>query len=1332
MPANLTRTCVEGCNKTVDPSNLSKHSKHCQIAINFKQKVNQERKARGLKSLLPPKAALGSALRKERLQTQVAKLGAKNEKSVPLESSSTSTLLESLLPAAVGPALEADIEMSSELERSSSQANEGDNPITDEQQRSSSGRPRREVRLPLRFQDYLPESATSFIDDDEPAPVRRVLLIVRDRLRTALNSFGIWREYPNRPSADPDSQLSLADMVNCSNKVTVTAGADPSFWPFENFTVHAMMKWLNNGHVTKSEAEVTKLVREVILAPGFRVHHLLGFDAHRENQRLDREISQSKLHSQFTECPLRVDVPSGRPGEKAVSFSVPGFLYRNIVTVIKEAFTGPLAHLLHYSPFRLYHRDPATGQDERVYGEIYTSNAFLEESDKVRYKSPPDPDDPTCNREKVVAALMFSSDATHLTEFGNATAWPIYLMLGNLSKYIRSQPDSGAIHHLAYIPSLPGSFKEFVEAFHPKWRSQKAQILTHCRRELMQEVWKTLLDDEFLHAYKFGIVVECIDGIERRIFPRLFTYSADYPEKVLLATIRDKGTCPCPRCLVQSKNLDQLGTCEDTDIRSEYRTYNAKKVQRARNFIYNKAKPITGTNVEALLKEHSFVPTKNAFIDRLGPDFDPFRMLVVDLLHEFELGVWKTLFSHLIRILYAAVDRSDKHVIELDRRFAAISTFGRGTIRKFPSNSSEMKKMAARDFEDILQCSIPVFEGLLQEPHNQRLMTLLYRTAEWHALAKLRMQTDESLRTLQDITTDLGTLLRDFRDATCAEFETVELPKEAAARARRKAASTSEQLSTGSGSSPNRRPRTLNLQTVKMHFLGDYVDCIRLFGTSDSFSTQLGELQHRIIKQLYALTNKKEAMPQVGKKYSRHQAFQDDECQEEQEIGTRANLADRFSISESRHMPISLFELVGQNTAASVKNFIPKLQEHILLRLTSRSGSFTEQERDSIRIRNNTIYEHLTARINYTTYDLRRDYDVVNSRSRPYIMTLDPECEQHTSFWYASVLGIFHVEFQHVGATSKNLHPQTLQFFWVRWLEPVDGHDFGRHQARLPKLRFASDDDEFAYGCLDPSLVLRGCHMIPAFHDGPKIPSTSGSPETQQVKYHGRDLMIEESLNKWKNYYVGIFVDRDMFMRHLGLGLGHKGRQQDSKSYPERGAGPQAMEGIEPVRTEERQEAPATDTMCMDDQGLYEQGEEMEGKQCEYGDEDEDDDEDDDDPDGSEVDNAESTGYATSSDDGSADSDVDDFAQFFSVDKENCALKTLLRIEKFCAQRFSLPNLLATLGALTPGPSSNATSGDQIISDFGKAPTNIICTTCVKGSHDLMQSTLLPTERLLG
>jgi hypothetical protein len=49
---------------------------------------------------------------------------------------------------------------------------------------------------------------------------------------------------------------------------------------------------------------------------------------------------------------------------------------------------------------------------------------------------------------------MFSSDATVLTDFGTTKAWPVYAMFGNLSKYLRGQTDSGAMHHLAYIPSV--------------------------------------------------------------------------------------------------------------------------------------------------------------------------------------------------------------------------------------------------------------------------------------------------------------------------------------------------------------------------------------------------------------------------------------------------------------------------------------------------------------------------------------------------------------------------------------------------------------------------------------------------------------------------------------------------------------------------------------------------------------------------------------------------------------------------------------------------------------------------------------------------------------
>ena len=53
----------------------------------------------------------------------------------------------------------------------------------------------------------------------------------------------------------------------------------------------------------------------------------------------------------------------------------------------------------------------------------------------------------------IISALLYS-DSTHLAAFGAASLWPIYLFLGNVSKYIRSKPTSFSAHHIAYIPTV--------------------------------------------------------------------------------------------------------------------------------------------------------------------------------------------------------------------------------------------------------------------------------------------------------------------------------------------------------------------------------------------------------------------------------------------------------------------------------------------------------------------------------------------------------------------------------------------------------------------------------------------------------------------------------------------------------------------------------------------------------------------------------------------------------------------------------------------------------------------------------------------------------------
>ncbi|KIK75785.1 hypothetical protein PAXRUDRAFT_784545 [Paxillus rubicundulus Ve08.2h10] len=315
----------------------------------------------------------------------------------------------------------------------------------------------------------------------------------------------------------------------------------------------------------------------------------MGFNVHTETKCFD---ASERVHNPddifsadgWKETTVEIQVPTREkcPEGNGKPFLIKGLMYRPLMSVIQAGFSEAMSGWFHLTPF------------------------------KQIWKSPDD----DCPLERVIAGLMFWSDSTHLAQFGNASAWPIYSFFGNLSKYKRASPNTGPCHPVAFIPSI-----------------------THCKRELVHAVWRILLDDDFVKAYKDGIVIKCYDGVVCRVYPRIFMYSADYPEKILIATIRDKGICPCPRCLVPKSSFGRLGLFTDIVMRlSKARTYLRSKIISARHAIYQLGVPIKG----------------NTFAERLAPlNFNVFPTLVVDLMHEFELGVLKSAFKHLIRILYA-------------------------------------------------------------------------------------------------------------------------------------------------------------------------------------------------------------------------------------------------------------------------------------------------------------------------------------------------------------------------------------------------------------------------------------------------------------------------------------------------------------------------------------------------------------------------------------------------------------------------------------------------------------------------------------------------------
>ena len=132
--------------------------------------------------------------------------------------------------------------------------------------------------------------------------------------------------------------------------------------------------------------------------------------------------------------------------------------HRPLVSVIQEKLRNPADDAgFHYEPYDLFWKPTDVSDEVRVHRELYTSAAFMDAHRALQES----PGEPGCDLPRVVVALMFWSDATHLTSFGNAKIWPSYLYFGNESKDRRRRPQSNLANHIAYFQSVSSSISEF-------------------------------------------------------------------------------------------------------------------------------------------------------------------------------------------------------------------------------------------------------------------------------------------------------------------------------------------------------------------------------------------------------------------------------------------------------------------------------------------------------------------------------------------------------------------------------------------------------------------------------------------------------------------------------------------------------------------------------------------------------------------------------------------------------------------------------------------------------------------------------------------------------
>ena len=165
---------------------------------------------------------------------------------------------------------------------------------------------------------------------------------------------------------------------------------------------------------------------------------------------------------------------------------------------------------------------------------------------------------------------------------------------------------------------------------------------------------------------------------------------------------------------------------------------------------------------------------------------------------------------------------------------------------------------------------------------------------------------------------------------------------------------------------------------------------------------------------------------------------------------------------------------------------------------------FTDTERDPLIIIGNYVYQHAYMRINYTTYDLRRDYDIITARvpSRSFVMFTNPDDTDHP-FGYARVLAVLHTKILHY--KSGNHIPMRVDLLWVRWMttEPTTV------STHAPQATYTPLEDG-AFGFLDPADVVRGSHMIPEFFLG----------RTLRLLPLSSDFRDDKQLGDWGVYYI--------------------------------------------------------------------------------------------------------------------------------------------------------------------------------------------------------------------
>ncbi|TBU58884.1 hypothetical protein BD310DRAFT_850215 [Dichomitus squalens] len=370
-----------------------------------------------------------------------------------------------------------------------------------------------------------------------------------------------------------------------------------------------------------------------------------------KNVRELNRIVDTKLSSGRPRFIRREIVVSGE------SFEV---FYRDVIQCIRALYGDPeFADLLVFAPERHYTDET---EQSRIYFDLHTGKWWWETQAALEKRRP----------GATIIPIIISSDKTQLTLFGNRTAWPVYMTIGNLPKDVRRKPSRRGQILLAYLPSARLNHITNLAAR----RRAHANLFHKC----MSTILKPLID-----AGINGIRIASGDGVVRRGHPIFATFIGDYPEQ-LLVTCCKNGTCP--KCAVPRSELGST-----TEPERELRDLNA--VFRALDEVDNTARVYSRACRDAGIK-----PVKHPFWEDL-PYTNIFRSITPDVLHQLYQGVIK----HLLEWLKAAYGTE-----EIDARCRRLPP--NHQLRIFFKGISTLQRVTGKEHADICRQLLGFVVGL--------------------------------------------------------------------------------------------------------------------------------------------------------------------------------------------------------------------------------------------------------------------------------------------------------------------------------------------------------------------------------------------------------------------------------------------------------------------------------------------------------------------------------------------------------------------------------------------------------------------------------------------